>query len=128
MEKRELTCIGCPLGCHLTVTLENRQVTSVEGYTCKRGKDYGAKECTHPERTVTSSVPVTGGTLPMVSVKTAKDIPKEKIRDCMEAIHSLHIQAPVRIGTVLLENIAGTGADLVATRNVPEKPAPTSLP
>ena len=77
MEKRELTCIGCPLGCRLTVSLEGRQVTAVEGYTCKRGKDYGEKECTHPVRTVTSSVPVDGGVLPMVSVKTAADIPKE---------------------------------------------------
>ena len=56
MEKRELTCIGCPMGCALTVSLEAGKVVSVEGYTCKRGRDYGEKECTNPMRTVTSSV------------------------------------------------------------------------
>ena len=68
MEKRELTCIGCPMGCALTVSLEAGMVVSVEGYTCKRGRDYGEKECTNPMRTVTSSVPVTGGAIAMVSV------------------------------------------------------------
>lgn len=85
MEKRELTCIGCPLGCALTVSLEAGKVLSVEGYTCKRGHDYGEKECTNPMRTVTSSVPVKNGVIPMVSVKTAADIPKGKILECMEA-------------------------------------------
>ena len=80
MEKRELTCIGCPMGCALTASLEAGKVVSVEGYTCKRGRDYGEKECTNPMRTVTSSVPVTGGAIAMVSVKTASDIPKGKIQ------------------------------------------------
>ena len=84
MEKRELTCIGCPLGCALTVSLNAGKVISVEGYTCKRGHDYGEKECTNPMRTVTSSVPVKNGVTPMVSVKTAADIPKGKILECMD--------------------------------------------
>ena len=67
MEKRELTCIGCPLGCALTVSLNAGKVLSVEGYTCKRGHDYGEKECTNPMRTVTSSVPVNAAPLPQMS-------------------------------------------------------------
>ena len=93
MEKRELTCIGCPLGCTLTVSLNAGKVFSVEGYTCKRGRDYGEKECTNPMRTVTSSVPVKNGVIPMVSVKTASDIPRGKILECMEAIHTAAVQA-----------------------------------
>ena len=83
MEKRELTCIGCPMGCALTVSLEGGKVVSVEGYTCKRCRDYGEKECTNPMRTVTSSVPVKDGLIAMVSVRTASDIPKDKIQECM---------------------------------------------
>ena len=79
MESRNLTCIGCPMGCLMTVEMENGEVTSVTGNTCKRGDDYARKEVTHPTRIVTSSVYVTGGAIPMVSVKTAHDIPKEKI-------------------------------------------------
>lgn len=118
MEKRELTCIGCPMGCALTVSLEAGKVVSVEGYTCKRGRDYGEKECTNPMRTVTSSVPVTGGAIAMVSVKTASDIPKGKIQECMEAIHTATAQAPVHLGDVILTNIADTGVNLIATKVV----------
>lgn len=118
MEKRELTCIGCPLGCALTVSLEAGQVLSVAGYTCKRGKDYGEKECVNPMRTVTSSVPVECGAIPMVSVKTVSDIPKAKIQDCMDAIHNLTVIAPVYAGDILLADVAQTGVNLVATKTV----------
>ena len=120
MEKRELTCIGCPLGCTLTVSLNAGKVFSVEGYTCKRGRDYGEKECTNPMRTVTSSVPVKNGVIPMVSVKTASDIPRRKILECMEAIHTAAVQAPVHLWDIILADIAGTGVDLVATKTVGE--------
>ena len=60
MEKRELTCIGCPLGCSITVTLENGEIRDVTGYTCKRGHDYARKEVTNPTRIVTSTVRLTG--------------------------------------------------------------------
>ncbi len=111
MEKRELTCIGCPMGCALTVSLEVGKVVSVEGYTCKRGRDYGEKECTNPMRTVTSSIPVTGGAIAMVSVKTASDIPKGKIQECMEAIHTATVQAPVHLGDVILTKHSGYGRE-----------------
>ena len=70
MEKRELTCIGCPLGCQITVTMENGEVKDVAGYTCARGEKYAREEVTNPTRTVTSIVRVEGGNLAAVSVKT----------------------------------------------------------
>ena len=81
MERREFICINCPLGCALTVTMEQGQVLKVEGNTCPRGKSYGEKEVTNPTRIVTTSVKVAGGTAPVVSVKTASDIPKGKIKE-----------------------------------------------
>ena len=118
MDKRTLTCIGCPLGCAVEVTTENGQVLAVTGNTCKRGEDYARKEVTNPTRIVTSTVRVTGGELPVVSVKTASDIPKEKIRACVLALKSIRVAAPVSIGDVVAENVAGTGVSIVATRNV----------
>ena len=78
MEKRELTCIGCPLGCAITVTLENGEIQEVTGFTCKRGHDYACKEVTNPTRIVTSTVRLTGSRsgAAVVSCKTAQDIPK----------------------------------------------------
>lgn len=119
MENRELICIGCPMGCMMTVTLKEGQVTSVAGNTCKRGDAYARKEVTNPTRIVTSSVPVMDGVLPVVSVKTREDIPKGKIQDVMRALQQVTVQAPVRIGDVILKDVAGTGVDLIATRNDP---------
>ena len=114
MEKHILTCIGCPLGCTLTV----ESVENITGYTCKRGLEYARKEITCPARTVTSTVRVTGGVVPVTSVRTATDVPKEAIQRVMAAINSLVVSAPVKIGDVLKENIAGTGVALVATKAV----------
>ena len=118
---RELTCIGCPMGCLMTVEMENGAVISVSGNTCKRGDDYARKEVTHPTRIVTSSVRVTGGTIPMVSVKTAHDIPKEKIMDIMACIEHVTVAAPVKIGDVIVANAADTGVDMIATKNIATK-------
>jgi CxxC motif-containing protein len=118
MEKRELICIGCPMGCPLTVELEGSEIISVTGYTCKRGDVYARKEVTNPTRIVTSTVKVENGTADMVSVKTREDIPKDKIFDCIKALKGVTVKAPVHIGDVILSNVAGTGVDIVATKDV----------
>jgi len=118
MEKRELTCIRCPIGCHITVELENGEVKSISGNSCPRGEEYAASEVTHPVRTVTSLVSVEGGERPVVSVKTAGDIPKEKMMDVVSALKSVTVTAPVHIGDIIAKNIADTGVDIIATSNV----------
>lgn len=120
MEKRILTCIGCPLGCDLTAEKWDSE-WKISGYTCKRGLDYAQKELTRPERTVTSTVRVSGGAANVVSVRTATDIPKHAIFAVMEAVNSIVAPAPIAIGDVILEDIAGTGVSLVATKAVKAK-------
>lgn len=117
MEKRELICIGCPMGCPLSVELDGNEVVSVTGQTCKRGEVYARKEVTNPTRIVTTTVKVEGGTVDMVSVKTREDIPKDKIFQCVKALKGVTVHAPVHIGDVILANVAGTGVDIVATKN-----------
>ena len=121
METRNLICIGCPMGCPLTVELENGAVARVTGNTCPRGDAYARKEVTHPTRIVTSTVRVTGGTLPAVSCKTRGDVPKDRIFAVVRALKDVEVPAPVAIGQVLLENAAGTGVAVVATKNVPAR-------
>ena len=101
MEKRELTCIGCPLGCAITVTLEGKEVTN-------------------PTRIVTSTVRLVGSKAGerVVSCKTAQDIPKGKIFAVVAALKTVTAAAPVRIGDVLLHDVAGTGVDIVATKTI----------
>ncbi len=119
MEKVNLVCIGCPLGCPLVVEMDGKEVVSVTGQTCKNGEKYARKEMTNPTRIVTSTVRVVGGTLGMVSVKTSSDIPKGKIFECVKELQAIDIPAPVSIGQVILENVAGTDVSIVATKNVP---------
>lgn len=118
METRNLTCINCPMGCALTIEMEGDEVVSISGNTCPRGDAYGRKEVTDPTRIVTSTVRVTGGEADMVSVKTKQDIPKGKIFECVEALKGVEVQAPVHVGDVIVSDVAGTGIDIVATKNV----------
>lgn len=113
--KRNLTCIICPRGCSLTAEGENDNL-NVIGNTCPKGEKYAIDECTHPMRTVTSSVRVTNRKNTMVSVKTADTVPKEKIPYVMEKIRKTEITAPVKIGDIIIPDIFGT--DIVATKNI----------
>ena len=113
---RELTCIVCPRGCQLKVEFgANRAIENIEGFTCPRGKQYAIDECTHPMRTVTSTVRATNGD--PVPVKTSRTIPKELIFECMKVVNAATVTLPVQIGDVVIANILGTGADIVVTAN-----------
>ena len=116
METKELTCIGCPMGCLVTVTMDNGEVVSVSGNSCKIGDNYARKEVVRPMRIVTSSVSVKGTENARVSVKTASDIPKSAIFDVMEHIHRTQAVSPVKIGDVIISDVAGTGVNVVATK------------
>ena len=113
----EITCINCPVGCRLDVTLENGQVVSVTGNTCKRGEIYARQECVDPQRMVTAVIPVAGSAVPL-SVKTRTPIPKKRIADCMRALSEVRIAAPVAAGSVVLADVCGTGVDVIATKSV----------
>ena len=121
MEVRNLTCINCPMGCALTVEMNGDEVVNISGNTCKRGEVYAQKEVSNPTRIVTSTVRVMGGKADMVSVKTREDIPKGKIFECVRALRNVEVRAPIRIGDVIVSNIADTGIDVIATKNVENK-------
>lgn len=119
IESRELTCIVCPVGCRLKAEMVDGKVTSVEGNSCKRGAQYALDELCAPKRTVTSTVRVSGGFLPLVPVKTAKPVPKDKIQDVLAAVCAIRLVAPVELGQVVIADAAGTGVDVVASRSMP---------
>ncbi len=112
----ELICIRCPIGCTLTCTKtdDGYQVT---GNTCKRGYDYAIEEMTHPRRIVTTIVRVDGSDEPL-SVKTSSPVGKELIDDVIKSVKSLVLKAPVNIGDILIKDVLGTGADIVATKSI----------
>ncbi len=111
---RELICIGCPMGCELTAEIEDGKVVSVTGNTCGVGKKYAETEITAPVRTVTSTVMSDKGK--PVPVKTKSPVPKDRIFDVMKDIKSASVSLPVKIGDVAVKNAAGTGVDIIVTK------------
>ena len=118
MENIDLTCIGCPLGCQIKVEMSDGKVLSVNGNTCKRGDDYARKEVTNPTRIVTSTIEVIGGAEQRVPVKTETDIAKSKIFDVVRELKNCRVNAPVELGQIILADAAGTGVNVIATKDV----------
>lgn len=116
--KKEMICIGCPMGCYLTVDYDGKRVCEVSGNRCKVGLDYAEKEISNPERTLTTTVKVKNGHLPLVSVRTNKPIPKNKIFDTMNLLAKIEVEAPIKIGEPIVQNIFDTGVNVVATKNI----------
>jgi len=118
-ETTELICITCPMGCTLDVTHEGDAIVDIKGNTCKRGEDYAQEELTDPRRMVTTTVRVAGGLHPLMPVYTSAPIPKARIFDLLKAIREAEIQAPVRMGDVVLEDVVDTEVDVLASRDMP---------
>lgn len=112
---RNLICILCPRGCSLTAQLRNEGWT-VTGNSCPRGEKYAIDECTNPVRTVTSVLRIGNRDGIMVSVKTSNPVSKGRMQEVMEMLRSTQVNAPVRIGDVLLRDVCG--ADIIATKNI----------
>lgn len=115
---KQLTCIVCPIGCELQVDTELQAVT---GNTCKRGAVYGIEEVTRPTRVITSTVKLRNSSeFTRLPVKTKSPIPKELNFRCMEIINALEVEAPIKVGQIIMKNLLDTGVDLVATRSIGE--------
>lgn len=112
--KRELTCIVCPVGCSLSVELEDGKVIDVKGNTCPRGKIYAENECVSPMRTVTTTVRCKNGEI--LPVKTASPIPKEKLFEAMKIINKVNPTLPISVGDVIIQDVFGSS--VVATKNI----------
>lgn len=116
--KKEITCIMCPAGCRVRVTLRDGNIISMSGNACQQGETYARQEITEPRRVVMSVVRCIGGDLPTVAIKTAEAVPKQAMRRVMQALTEVTVEAPIDVGDVVVENVAGLDVDVVATRSV----------
>ena len=120
-EKKHLTCIGCPLSCPLELTIIAGEIDEITGHSCKRGEEYARQEFTAPCRMVSTTVSCSTGLWPRLPVKTAAAVPKSKVMAVAHALHALEVDAPVEMGQVILNDVAGTGIDVIATRSLPKR-------
>ncbi|NLG85907.1 MAG: DUF1667 domain-containing protein [Firmicutes bacterium] len=117
----ELTCIACPMGCQIKTKVQQDKIISIKGNSCKRGELYAQDEIFRPMRVITSTVRVQGGVLPVVPVRTAEPIPKDKIGVALQEIACITVTAPVKFHQVIVPNIADTGVSVVASRPLAAK-------
>ena len=117
MPERDLVCIGCPMGCTLTVSVENGQVGSIRGNLCNRGARYARDEVTAPKRMVTSLIQV-DDRLPPLSVRTDQPIDKALIFPCLDAIRRAQVHLPVHRGDIVIANVLETDVNIIATRDL----------
>lgn len=112
---RNITCTECPMGCSIDVEFEDKNILSITGNTCPRGKMYAENEIICPKRVVTSTIKSEDGKF--VPVKTANPVPKKEIFSVMEKINKTTCKTPIKTGTVVYKNISD-GVDLVVAGSV----------
>ncbi len=118
MNSQNLICITCPRGCSLTVSYDDQDQMIITGNHCLRGTAYAKAELTDPRRMIASTVRIHGGIHKMLPVSTNAPFPKAKIMDLMALLKSIEIDAPVKMGDVLIEDVLGTGIAVIASRSM----------
>lgn len=123
-ETLQFSCTTCPSECLLTVEVERdvngavAAVRSVIGNSCPRGNKFAHQELTCPMRVLTTTVAVSGGDEALLPVRTAEAIPLELHAQAMALIRGLVVNAPIRMGDVVLENLLDTNINLIASMNI----------
>ncbi len=119
-EQVTITCISCPMGCDVDLEIVDGEIESMDGASCKAGEEYVREEYYNPTRMLPTTAKVKGGVLPQVPVITSKPMPKGKLEETMEVIAKVEVEAPVKLGDVIVEDILDTGVNIVASRDLPE--------
>lgn len=123
-ETLQFNCTTCPSECLLTVEVEHDanvtvvEVRSVTGNNCPRGDKFAHQELTCPMRVLTTTVAVSGGDEALLPVRTAEPIPLQLHAQAMNLIRGLVVNAPIRMGDVVLEDLLDTNIDLVASMDI----------
>ena len=118
IERKHFTCVTCPIGCEIDVELKDTDVVSIEGSKCAKGKEFVLQELEEPMRILTTTVRMKGAKWAMLPVRSDEPIPKRLLFAVMKELANIELQAPVKMSDVIVGDIAGTGANIVATRNM----------
>ena len=117
--ERKFICIRCPQGCEITTTLDGYgAITNITGNSCKLGPEYVKQEISDPRRTLTTTVMVDGGMLPLCPVWTEKPVPKDRVMELALILRSIKLKAPIDINQIVLENALGTGINVITSRSI----------
>jgi CxxC motif-containing protein len=116
--EKEITCIVCPIGCKILIKKNGKRFEILQGNKCKKGIDYARNEALDPRRMLTSSVLVINGEWPLISVKSSKPVPKDKIFNVLKEIKKTKVNAPIKSGQIIIKNVANTDINILATKSI----------
>jgi CxxC motif-containing protein len=119
VEKKHFVCVICPIGCEIDVVHDGDKIVSMEGNKCEKAQEFVRQELIEPKRILTTTVRLEGARLPVIPVRTDKPVPKRLFPRILRQLKGIELQAPVNMLDVVVENIAGTGGNIIATRTVP---------
>ena len=117
-EERLVTCIVCPVACKAKVTLKNGKISKIEDVECVRGEKYVTEELQEPKRDFFTVIKMKGATIAVLPVRSTQPVPKEKLLACCKELDNIVVDAPVKLGQEIIENILGLGVDIISTREV----------
>lgn len=115
---KEFLCIICPLSCPVQIKVQKKKIVTIRGFKCEKGKEYALKEFYFPKRTLTTTVPVKNGHIPLVSIRSDKELPKKLIFKAMKVLSKKKMNAPVKAGQIITKNILNSGVNIIATKNI----------
>lgn len=118
-EEQSIICIGCPMGCAVTLTTDDGKVASITGHKCKEGEKYVLDEYNNPVRTLTATVLTQNSSQRLLAVRTTAPILKTKLVPGMMALAEVRAKPPIKMGGVIISNLLDTGVDVVATGDLP---------
>jgi len=120
IKEKNIICIMCPMGCLITVTIDdNGDILRFSGNLCKEGEKYAKAECTFAGRVLTTTILTRNSLRKLLPVKTNQPIPKEQLMDAMVFISKLKVKPPVKVGQIMVKNLMDMQVDLVATDELP---------
>ncbi|KPV62393.1 MAG: hypothetical protein AOA65_1844 [Candidatus Bathyarchaeota archaeon BA1] len=117
-EKREITCIICPIGCRARVTMENGEITEIDNIECQRGEEHTRKEIEAPMRDFFTTVRVRGAGIPVLPARATQPIPKGRLMECALELAKIVLDTPIKAGDAIIKNILDLGVDIIATRSL----------
>ena len=118
LKKIKVKCIRCPKGCDIEVKIHEDGTLEVEGNECPLGKEYAEQEAKMPKRVIFTTVRIKGARYPRLPIRTKEPIPKEKVFEAVLEAKEVEVEAPIEIGEVIIDNVAGTGVPFIAERSM----------
>ena len=118
MDKIKYTCIVCPRSCKGELIIKDNGEFETQGFICKRGVEYAYNEYTNPKRMLTTTVKIKNGTFSNLPVVSSEEIEKVRLFECLDYLYSIHVNAPIKEGDIVVENILGTGVNILAAREM----------